>query len=46
MKYQTKKIKCKKCKKDYVIESDSEIKDPGLCSGCKKDASNYKRNGE
>ena len=35
MKYQTKEFKCKKCGIEYVIETDGECKDTGLCTECK-----------
>lgn len=34
--YRTIKLKCKKCGKEYTVETDIEYKDPGCCSGCKK----------
>lgn len=37
MTYQTRTFTCKKCGKDFKIESDSSISNQDYCSGCEKE---------
>jgi len=37
MTYQVRTFTCKKCNKQFIIESDSVISNQDLCSGCKKE---------